>query len=169
MTLRGVPRACGPLQSLSPIPLPLIQLFPLPAFPQGCAVLLPARSTEGLSHPFGRFGANTQKNVFYCSGTRLVTLTTHLLPCPHPRLLPTIELDVLITLWLNFLHPHVHRMPRGTLEGQEGNQKKICSALLRPGQWGNVRQLAVTQPLRFALSEPVQPGPVLGHLRSEQQ
>lgn len=39
LALRGVPRACGPLQRLSPIPLPLIQLFPLPAFPQGCALL----------------------------------------------------------------------------------------------------------------------------------
>lgn len=39
LALRGVPRASGPLQRLSPIPLPLIPLFPLPAFPQGCALL----------------------------------------------------------------------------------------------------------------------------------
>ena len=46
-------------------------------------------------------------------------------------------------------------------KGKKINNKN-CSALLRPGQWGNVRHLAVTQPLRFPLFEPLQPGPVLG-------
>ena len=56
-------------------------------------------------------------------------------------------------------------MPRGTLEGQgekKTHTQKTCSALLRPGQWGNVRHLAVTQLLCLALFEPRQPGPVLG-------
>lgn len=35
-------------------------------------------------------------------------------------------------------------------------------ALLRPVEQGNVGHLAVTQPLRFALFVPLQPGPVLG-------
>lgn len=48
--------ACVPLQRFSPIPIPPIQLFPLPAFPQGCTLALSCylpKGEKGKVIPFG--------------------------------------------------------------------------------------------------------------------